>query len=52
MKNRFLALLICAILVFSIIPFGKNIKASQTNNNAKQLNTPEQMAASYERKSK
>ena len=45
MKNRFLALLICAILVFSIIPFGKNIKASQTNNNAKQLNTPEQMAA-------
>ena len=32
-------------LVFSIIPFGKNIKASQTNNNAKQLNTPEQMAA-------
>ena len=44
MKNRFLALLICAILVFSIIPFGKNIKASQTNN-AKQLNTPEQMAA-------
>ena len=38
MKNRFLALLICAILVFSIIPFGKNIKASQTNNNAKQLN--------------
>ena len=45
MKNRFLSLLICAILVFSIIPFGKNIKASQTNNNAKQLNTPEQMAA-------
>lgn len=45
MKNRFLALLICAILVFSIIPFGKNIKASQTNNNAKQVNTPEQMAA-------
>lgn len=45
MKNRFLALLICAILVFSIIPLGKNIKASQTNNNAKQLNTPEQMAA-------
>ena len=44
MKNRFLALLICAVLVFSIIPFGKNIKASQTNN-AKQLNTPEQMAA-------
>ena len=38
-------LLICAILVFSIIPFGKNIKASQTNNNAKQVNTPEQMAA-------
>ena len=44
MKNRFLALLICAVLAFSIIPFGKNIKASQTNN-AKQLNTPEQMAA-------
>ena len=32
-------------MVFSIFHLEKNIKASQTNNNAKQVNTPEQMAA-------
>ena len=45
MKKRFLALLCCVLLAFSIIPTGGNVKAAQPNpTKAKQLKTPEQMA--------